>query len=53
MAIMQMVVVACLGMKNTPERCAVKLRKESPERVLSEGADLGQGQNGHFQNVET
>ena len=32
---MQMGVVACLGMRNTPGRCAVKPRKESPEKVLS------------------
>ena len=35
MAIRQMVVVACLGMKKAPGRCAVKPRKESSETVLS------------------
>ena len=35
MTIMQVGVVACLGVKNTPGRCAVKPPKESPERVLS------------------
>ena len=35
MAIMQMVVVACLGMKKAPGRSAERSRKESPERVLS------------------
>ena len=35
MAIMQMVVVACLGMKKAPGRSAERPRKESPERVLS------------------
>ena len=35
MAIMQMVVVACLGMKKAPGRSAERPRKESPERVRS------------------
>ena len=35
MAIMQMVVVACLGMKKAPGRSAVKPRKDSPEKILS------------------
>ena len=35
MPIMQMVVVACLGMENTPGRSEVKPRKESLENVLS------------------
>ena len=35
MAIMQMVVVACLGVRNTPGRSAVKLRKDFPEIVHS------------------
>ena len=35
MTIMQMVVVACLGMKETPGRCAERPRKESPEILLS------------------
>ena len=35
MAIMQMVVVACLGMKNTPGENARSLRNESLENVLS------------------
>ena len=35
MAIMQMVVVAFLGMKKAPGRSAERPRKESPERVLS------------------
>ena len=32
---MQVGVVACLGMKNTPGRSAVKPRKDLPEIVLS------------------
>ena len=52
MTIMQVGIVACLGMKKSPGQSARSLRKESPEkRSLSEGADYGQGQNGHFQNV--
>ena len=35
MSIMQMVVVACLGMKKAPGRSAVKPRKDSPEKILS------------------
>ena len=35
MAIMQMVVVACLGMKKTPGSCAERSRKDSPETLLS------------------
>ena len=35
MAIMQMVVVACLGMKKAPGRSAERPQKNSPERVLS------------------
>ena len=35
MTIMQVGVVACLGLKEAPGRCAVKPPKESPERVLS------------------
>ena len=35
MAIMHMVVVACLGMKKAPGRRAERPRKESPKRVRS------------------
>ena len=35
MAIMQMVVVACLGMKKASGRGAVKPRKDLPEKILS------------------
>ena len=35
MAIMQMVVVACLGTKDAPGRGAVKLQKDSPEKIIS------------------
>ena len=35
MAIMQMVVVACLGMKKAPGRSAVKPQKDSSEKILS------------------
>ena len=35
MAIMQMVVVACLGIEKAPGRSAVKPRKDLLERVLS------------------
>ena len=35
MTIMQVVVVACLGMKKAPGRSAVKPRKDLPETVLS------------------
>ena len=35
MAIMQVVVVGCLGVRETPGRSAVKPRKESPKAVLS------------------
>ena len=35
MAIMQVGVVACLVMKEAPGRGAVKLRKDSPEKILS------------------
>ena len=35
MTIMQVGVVSCLGVNDTPGRCAVKPRKESSERVLS------------------
>ena len=44
MAIMQMVVLACLGVTKTPGRSVVKLRKESPETVLSRrGLNKGRG----------
>ena len=35
MTIMQVGVVACLGVKKAPGRSAVKPQKESPKRVLS------------------
>ena len=44
MAIIQMVVVACLGMKKAPGRSAVNPQKESPEIVLSRrGLFTGKG----------
>ena len=44
MAIMQMVVVACLGMKNAPGRSAVKPQKDSSKNVLSQrGLIRGKG----------
>ena len=44
MTIMQVGIVACLGMKKAPGRSAVKLRKESPENVLSRrGLNKGKG----------
>ena len=44
MAIMQMVVVACLGMKKAPGRSAVKPQKDSPEIILSRrGLNKGKG----------
>ena len=39
MAIMQMVVVACLGVTETPRSSAVKSRNEMPNGSLLEGAD--------------
>ena len=54
MAIMQMVVVACLGMKQAPGRSAVKPRKDSLERVLSRrGLIRGKGIKVIFENVKT
>ena len=35
MTIMQVGIVACLGVKKAPERSAVKPRKDLPETVLS------------------
>ena len=35
MSIMQVGIMACLGMKEAPGRSAVKPRKDSPENVLS------------------
>ena len=35
MTIMQVGIVACLGMKKAPERSAVKPQKDLPETVLS------------------
>ena len=49
MAIMQVAVVACLGVTGTPGRSVVKPRKETSDGCLSEGADWKQRQNGHFQ----
>ena len=44
MNIMQVGIVACLGMKKAPGRSAVKPRKESPENVLSQrGLNKGKG----------
>ena len=44
MTIMQVVIVACLGMKKAPGKSAVKARKESPENVLSQrGLNKGKG----------
>ena len=44
MAIMQMVVVACLGWKKSPGESARSSRKESPENVLSRrGLNKGKG----------
>ena len=48
MTIMQLVVVAFLGVTETPGRSAVKPQNETLDGSLSEGADLRQGQNGHF-----
>ena len=48
-----MVVVAGLGVTETPGRSAVKPRNETPDGSLSEGADLRQGNNGHFHSVNT
>ena len=39
MATMHLVVVACLGVTETPGRSAVKPRNEMPEGSLSEGED--------------
>ena len=35
MTIMQVGIVACLGMKKTPGRCAERSQKDSPETLLS------------------
>ena len=44
MTIMQVGIVACLGMKKTPGRSAVKPWKESPKNVLSRrGLNKGKG----------
>ena len=44
MIIMQVGIVACLGMKKAPGRSAVKPRKDSPEIVLSRrGLNKGKG----------
>ena len=53
MTIMQVAVVACLGVTEIPGRSAVKPRNETPDGSLSEGADLRQGHNGHFHSVNT
>ena len=41
MAIMQVAVVAFLGVTETPGRSAVKPQNETPDGSLSEGADKG------------
>ena len=43
MAIMQVAVVACLGVTETPGRSAVKPQNETPDGSLSKGADKGKG----------
>ncbi len=48
MTIMQVGIVACLGMKKAPGRSAVKPRKDLPETVSPGGAVYVQGQKGHF-----
>ena len=48
MNIMQVVVVACLGVTETPGRSAVKPRIKTSDGSLSEGADKRQGQTSHF-----
>ena len=53
MTIIQVAVVAWLGVAETPGRNAVKPRNDMPDGSLSEGADLRQGNNGHFHSVNT
>ena len=44
MTIMQVGIVACLGMKNAPGRCAERSWNKSPENVLSrKGLNKGNG----------
>ena len=45
--------VACLGWKKSLGESARNSRKGiTGKRTLSEGAEKGQGKNGHFQNVK-
>ena len=54
MTIMKLGLVSCLGVKDTPWRCAVKPRKESPKMVLSRrGLIRGKGIKVIFENVKT
>ena len=54
MTIMQVGIVACLGMKKTPGRNAVKPLKDSPENVLSRrGLNKGKGIMVIFTSVKT
>ena len=41
MTLMQVAIVACLGMKKAPGRSAVKPRKDLPETVLSRRGSFG------------
>ena len=50
---MQVAVVACVGVTETPGRSVVKPRNETTDGSLLEGADLRQGHNGHFHSVNT
>ena len=52
-SVMQVAVVACLGMKDTPGRNAESPRRRLPETVLPRKAVYGQGHNGHFYSVKT
>ena len=53
MTIMQVGIVACLGVKKAPGRSAVKLRKKLPEIVLSRRGCLRAREKRSFSQCQT
>ena len=53
MTIMQVGIVACLGMKKAPGRSAVKPRKDLPETVLSRRGSLRERAKRSFSRSQT
>ena len=53
MTIMHVGIVACLGVKKAPRRCAVKPRKDLPETVLSRRGCLRARAKSSFSQCQT